>query len=545
MSSPTPIPPTPPGWHRDPSGRYSLRWADGRSWTDHVVDAAQRQGTDPGAPAPRPSGRGDGHSCRCAGRHHGARRRHRHVHEARRRKQATPFPERCPPDRSRWAPRSLSADDTIGPDGGTIVLDEAASDGFELEVPAGALATDTTIEVTAAPIEAIDDGPLVTPLSPLYTVHAGDTCTLQISSRSPCRWRSRPAGWRWGSSWMPTPVGSRACPCCVPTSTRSRWPRATSRRSSSAASSKNVRAHLGQHRFRPHGRHLAVPEPGHRVRPRSVTAPGCPSPSCGSSSSSAPCATATSVAGMTTLLAFSVGPATPNPLGGRRPRAALGHVDAERRAVDDVRRLDRRLEGDVPTRSRHPARRIPLLDGPDRRAAVRRPQHRDRSAVTRHRRLRGRGRHDPRRRPQLAEPGPTRASSTSPRTERSGPSSRPCRPTRRASPSRRSATPPSRRCSTGTPSVAVSPRRKPARSAWIASSRPTWWPSSSTVDGIEDHRLLVDGYVPTRNPLPVYVAVTGVDGRFRTSVFLGTSDTPVATADVTMTAGLPVPTTGF
>ena len=32
-------PPTPAGWHRDPTGRHESRYWDGAAWTDHVADA--------------------------------------------------------------------------------------------------------------------------------------------------------------------------------------------------------------------------------------------------------------------------------------------------------------------------------------------------------------------------------------------------------------------------------------------------------------------------------------------------------------------------
>jgi hypothetical protein len=65
------------------------------------------------------------------------------------------------------APRDL-ASQTIGASGGTL---EAA--GFKLEFPAGALAGDTPVKVTQAPITAADMGGLVTPVTPLYTVDVG------------------------------------------------------------------------------------------------------------------------------------------------------------------------------------------------------------------------------------------------------------------------------------------------------------------------------------------------------------------------------------
>ncbi len=65
------------------------------------------------------------------------------------------------------APGDL-ASQTIGTSGGTL---EAA--GFKLEFPAGALAGDTPVRVTQAPITAAETGGLVTPITPLYTVDAG------------------------------------------------------------------------------------------------------------------------------------------------------------------------------------------------------------------------------------------------------------------------------------------------------------------------------------------------------------------------------------
>ncbi len=40
----------PSGWFADPSGRHELRYWDGTTWTDHVVDAGV-QGVDPLVPA--------------------------------------------------------------------------------------------------------------------------------------------------------------------------------------------------------------------------------------------------------------------------------------------------------------------------------------------------------------------------------------------------------------------------------------------------------------------------------------------------------------
>jgi hypothetical protein len=64
---------------------------------------------------------------------------------------------------------SALASQTIGASGGTI---EAS--GFRLEFPAGALAADTPVSITAAPVTAADFGGLFTPLTPLYSVSAGD-----------------------------------------------------------------------------------------------------------------------------------------------------------------------------------------------------------------------------------------------------------------------------------------------------------------------------------------------------------------------------------
>ena len=61
------------------------------------------------------------------------------------------------------------ASQTIGPAGGTM---EAS--GFRLEFPEGALSVETTVSVTQAPVKASDFGGLFTPLTPLYTVTAGD-----------------------------------------------------------------------------------------------------------------------------------------------------------------------------------------------------------------------------------------------------------------------------------------------------------------------------------------------------------------------------------
>jgi hypothetical protein len=37
---------SPPAWHPDPTGRYDLRYWDGRLWTDHVSRDGE-QATDP------------------------------------------------------------------------------------------------------------------------------------------------------------------------------------------------------------------------------------------------------------------------------------------------------------------------------------------------------------------------------------------------------------------------------------------------------------------------------------------------------------------
>jgi hypothetical protein len=39
-------PPTPPGWHADPTRRHESRYWDGAAWTEHVSDAGVT-GTDP------------------------------------------------------------------------------------------------------------------------------------------------------------------------------------------------------------------------------------------------------------------------------------------------------------------------------------------------------------------------------------------------------------------------------------------------------------------------------------------------------------------
>ncbi len=61
------------------------------------------------------------------------------------------------------------ATQTVGASGGTV---EAS--GFKLEFPAGALAADAAVTVTQAPVTAADFGGLFTPLTPLYSVNAGD-----------------------------------------------------------------------------------------------------------------------------------------------------------------------------------------------------------------------------------------------------------------------------------------------------------------------------------------------------------------------------------
>jgi hypothetical protein len=37
---------SPPAWHPDPTGRYDLRYWDGRLWTEHVARGGE-QATDP------------------------------------------------------------------------------------------------------------------------------------------------------------------------------------------------------------------------------------------------------------------------------------------------------------------------------------------------------------------------------------------------------------------------------------------------------------------------------------------------------------------
>ena len=66
------------------------------------------------------------------------------------------------------APSDL-ASQMIGASGGTI-----EAEGLKLEFPAGALAGDTPVKVTQAPITAAETGGLVTPITPLYTVDAGN-----------------------------------------------------------------------------------------------------------------------------------------------------------------------------------------------------------------------------------------------------------------------------------------------------------------------------------------------------------------------------------
>jgi hypothetical protein len=61
------------------------------------------------------------------------------------------------------------ASKTIGAAGGTI-----EGGGLKLDFPGGAFVADTPVKVTQAPITAADFGGLVTPLTPLYTVEAGD-----------------------------------------------------------------------------------------------------------------------------------------------------------------------------------------------------------------------------------------------------------------------------------------------------------------------------------------------------------------------------------
>lgn len=43
---------TTPGWYPDPAGTFDQRYHDGNGWTEHVVDAAGTQSTDPVPPAP-------------------------------------------------------------------------------------------------------------------------------------------------------------------------------------------------------------------------------------------------------------------------------------------------------------------------------------------------------------------------------------------------------------------------------------------------------------------------------------------------------------
>ena len=66
-------------------------------------------------------------------------------------------------------PTTDLASETVGAAGGTI-----AAEGFEIQVPDGALAGDTTFAVTQAPITGQDFGDLITPVTPLYLVDDGD-----------------------------------------------------------------------------------------------------------------------------------------------------------------------------------------------------------------------------------------------------------------------------------------------------------------------------------------------------------------------------------
>ncbi len=61
------------------------------------------------------------------------------------------------------------ASQVIGAAGGTI-----EANGLRLEFPAGALAADTQVSVTQAPVESADFGDIFTPLTPLYTIDTGD-----------------------------------------------------------------------------------------------------------------------------------------------------------------------------------------------------------------------------------------------------------------------------------------------------------------------------------------------------------------------------------
>jgi hypothetical protein len=65
---------------------------------------------------------------------------------------------------------------TVGSAGGTIRVTGKKDPlrGLVLTVPAGAYASDTPISVTSQPITGHSYGPLITPISPLITIHAGE-----------------------------------------------------------------------------------------------------------------------------------------------------------------------------------------------------------------------------------------------------------------------------------------------------------------------------------------------------------------------------------
>ena len=434
-----------------------------------------------------------------------------------------------------------SAHDTIGPDGGTIVLDEAAGDGFELEVPAGALATDTTIDVTAAPIEAIDDGPLVTPLSPLYTVHAGDVYFADLVEITvPVE---VPTGWVAMGFLVDADTGRLEGMPLLRSDEHSLT--VATRHFSSLFVSGVIETLLPTSvstGFDPTADTWQFPNEGTAIAPFGHCA-GMSLTEMWFFVEQHPVCDCHLRGRYDDAMAFPVGPATPS------------------RWVDDVRglRWATSVQKDVPWTTSAgwdvAWKAMYQLDPALQLAAFRysmaltgEPQLVSLSTAT------GTPSHAI---VAYAVEGDTIlvADPNSPnRTDTSIeylPSSAAFRPFVSA-------------LSSDSPSITFTAIGYAAKSAlfdWDSIGRrfaeaeagtigmdrfatPDVVAVELTVDGIEDHRLLVDGYVPTRNPLPVYAAVTGVDGRFRTSVFLGTSDTPVATADVTMTAGSPVPTTG-